>query len=509
LSYRSGRLELVLAALLAGGWQGRATAQGGVWAPEQRVIISDFSTIVGVATDGWRIYAASANGLITYDPARQAWDPPVTLEDGYPVLEQPSALAWSPAEQALVLGTRPGRLWRLDAVAGRVDPLAAVPGAVVELRASSAGDLYVRTPSGWFALLAGSMVPRPVASLPAGVGIPADERLQSLGGVLGLDQGMRRWPITGWTAGTRPDEYYVGTAGGGLLRVDLRTLETTALPYGASGRGISALARVGNTLWFAGFPASPGRGRLASADAGLQRWSWPDPQRYQIPGQDVTVMTDLLGGLWVGAGDGLYHNRPGETGWDRFDTRTGLPSSSVTALATADSALWIGTRQGVCLWQGTSCGPTLLPGQEVTALSYCDGALWIGTDRELLRATASELTQVEPPGFSGRVRALACLRGSLYVAGLRTLLVRERGDWRPPVPIGGSGTVRTMIATDAAVWVGGDGGAARWDPATGEWSAYLVGSDVPVGPVFGVLPAGNELWLATPIGALRLELRPR
>jgi len=499
----------MLAALLAGVWPPSVLAQAGTWAPDQRLIISDFTTIVGVATDGWRIYAASANGLITYDPARQTWEQPVTLEDEFPVLEEPTSLAWSPAVQALVLGTRQGRLWRVDAVAGRVEPLGAVPASVFELRTGSAGDLYIRTPAGWYLLEAGSMAPRPAASVPAAAANAADRRLESLGGVLGLDQGMRRWPVTGWTAGTRPDEYYVGTAGGGLLEVDTRTLQITARPYGGTGRGVSALARAGGMIWFAGFPGSPGRGRVASADTGLQRWRWPDPNRYQVPAQDVAVMAPWLGSVWVGARDGLFRTRPETGSWDRFDARSGLPSNSITALASADSALWIGTRQGACLWQHTGCGPTLLAGREVTALSYCDGALWIGTDRELVRATANALEPVAAPGLPGGVQALACLQGALYVAAPRTLLVHAGGSWKPPMAIGGGGAVRKLVASDDAIWVAGDQGAARWDPAAGEWSTYLVGSDIPIGPVLDVLPDGNRLWLATPAGALRLELRPR
>jgi ligand-binding sensor domain-containing protein len=150
-----------------------------------------------------------------------------------------------------------------------------------------------------------------------------------------------------------------------------------------------------------------------------------------------------------------------------------------------------------------------VPGLEVTALAYCGRTLWIGTGQGLWLATASGLARAEPPGFSGRVRALACRGGSLYLAGPRVLLVHDGEAWRPPVPIGGSGTVYSLVAAEDGLWVGGDGGAARWDAAAGEWLTYLVPDDIPAGPVVGVHTVGDWLWLATPAGALRLEPRSR
>jgi hypothetical protein len=499
----------VLAALLvpgapAAGW---AQARAG-WVPEDRLLISDFSTVVGIAGDGFRIHAATLNGLITWDPARREWELPLTFEDGYPVLERPSALAWSTAEQALVLGTRAGRLWRLDAAAGRAEPLGEAGGPVEALLAVEGGDLYVRTATTWLLIAAGSVAPRPSSPPPASLRASTDERLRSLAGALGLDGRLRRWPVTALTEGTRPDDYYVGTAGGGVQFVDARTLAVTPLPFGGTGRGVSAVVEAGGRLWFGGGEPAPGRSSVFSADTSLRQWSWPDPVRDGAPGSAVRVLVGGPGGVWAGAADGLHRFSP-EGGWKRFDTRDGLPGASVTSLASSDGELWVGTRQGACLWRGTTCGPPILPGTEITALAFCGRDLWLGTRQGLWRATASGLDRAEPPGFSGPVRALACHAGALYLAGQRLLLVLEGDAWHPPIPIGGSGSVRSLAATATGVWVGADGGAARWDRAAGEWETYLVPGDIPAGPVLGVLALGRSLWLATPAGALRLELHPR
>ena len=59
----------------------------------------------------------------------------------------------------------------------------------------------------------------------------------------------------------------------------------------------------------------------------------------------------------------------------------------------------------------------------------------------------------------------------------------------------------------ARIWVAGERGAAVLDPATGAWTRYLVPADIPAGPVVDVAPAGGHVWLATPLGALRIRVR--
>jgi ligand-binding sensor domain-containing protein len=283
-------------------------------------------------------------------------------------------------------------------------------------------------------------------------------------------------------------------------------------------------------MWFGTNDVAPGRSTVFSADTTLRQWGWPDPQRDGAPATGVAALLAFDGALWVAARDGLFRLDQDAATWQRFDTREGLPSATITALATGAGALWIGTRQGACLWRdgapdpgsgrlrsgaesplrrAGACGPTLVPGFEVTALAYCGRSLWIGTSRGLLEATSGGIVRAEPPGFTGGVRALACQHGALYLAGARALVVREGETWGPPLAVGGSGTINSLSSDSTGVWVAGAGGAARWDPAAGEWLTYLVPGDIPVGPVLSAQTSGGRLWLATPAGALRIEPRGR
>src|SRR5690606_41423181 len=64
------------------------------------------------------------------------------------------------------------------------------------------------------------------------------------------------------------------------------------------------------------------------------------------------------------------------------------------------------------------------------------------------------------------------------------------------------------VRTDGGrIWIAGERGAAVLDTATGAWTSYLVPADIPAGPVADVVADGDHVWLATPLGVLRLRIR--
>jgi hypothetical protein len=84
------------------------------------------------------------------------------------------------------------------------------------------------------------------------------------------------------------------------------------------------------------------------------------------------------------------------------------------------------------------------------------------------------------------------------------------GAWTGPLrepSLGRLGRLYRVGADAGQLWVAGNGGAARYDERSERWFFYLVGSDIPEGPVIDVLPDGGDVWLATPAGALRLKWR--
>ena len=54
------------------------------WRPDERSMITDFSYVRALAATPEWLFAATTHGLVIYDRRRHAWQPPVTLLDGYP-----------------------------------------------------------------------------------------------------------------------------------------------------------------------------------------------------------------------------------------------------------------------------------------------------------------------------------------------------------------------------------------------------------------------------------------
>src|SRR5260370_36280486 len=57
---------------------------GGIWGPENHVLLSDFSDIEAVAASPWLVFAATTHGLLIYDRGSRRFRRPVTAIDGYP-----------------------------------------------------------------------------------------------------------------------------------------------------------------------------------------------------------------------------------------------------------------------------------------------------------------------------------------------------------------------------------------------------------------------------------------
>lgn len=502
---RALHAALLLCALFGTGAAAQAPTR---WDPDARVVVGLSAVILAVTSDAWTVHAATPAALISYDPVARRWELPLTFEDGYPVREGPSALVALRGEQTLVLGTQLGTLWRVDPVGRTLERVATVPGAVQRIVAGEFGAVHVRSSRGWFRLEAGSFFPEPLAAEPAGARETAEPRLQALAGRIALDARGRRWPITGWTRGRRPEEYFVGTAGGGLVRVDVATHEVERLPYGLGSQGVGALAEIGGRTWFGGEGTADGSANVAWADSALARWAWPGRPGDELPRGFVAAAAGHEGHVWLGARDGLFRGDSAGASWTRL---RGLPSERVTALLAHERTLWVGTDRGACAWQTEDCSATVLPGARITALASCHGALWLGTETGLYRAGPGEAPErTARPGLqAARVQALACMADSLFVATPQSLYVNRAGTWHGPLQLGARGTLRALAVRGQSLWVAGDGGVAHWDAGGGDWTYYTAPRDVPLTPIWALLPTERYLWLATAGGAMRIDLRPR
>src|SRR5438046_9489700 len=84
---------LVVLAYQSDGPTVRRSDQGRPWRPDERSMITDFSYVRALAASPDWLFAATTHGLVIYDRRRRAWQPPVTVLDGYPQQPVPGAIA--------------------------------------------------------------------------------------------------------------------------------------------------------------------------------------------------------------------------------------------------------------------------------------------------------------------------------------------------------------------------------------------------------------------------------
>lgn len=598
---RSG--VLLLASTLCVVTADAARAQSGrQWRPEERVLVTRFADAYGLAADLRHLYVATNGGLEVYDFVGRRWDAPVTVEDGFPAAERPTALAYDRSHDDVWMATSTGGIYTYSGAFGEWSRKATSPAAPIRrivMDPGGSSDVYFAAPGGWLRLRSGSLLlePVPPGQAPPGLGSPgsdagpllqADPYLRSALGTLSLDERGRRWPITSIIAADVPATYWVGTDGGNVARFDSRTMQPEWLRFGVPSYGVASVAADGDALWFGADGRGPGRG-VTRASEDLQRWQTWEPNLDNAPAGAVNRVLPTTAAVWFAAADGLYRLDRERGRFQRIEEADGLPDAAVAALAPAGDGVWAGTRRGLARVgdDGRVATPPLLAGHAVAHLALSGDTLWISSDAGLwilpgasavggaaagpvaaardgaadtagaagarngaadtaaARTGAADSTGaragaadsagtragagpaaaaaagaqgpalIAAPGtehhaaLRGRVLAAAPIAGGVWAATADAFYRFDGASWlvvRDPT-LASIGRPTGLASADGQLWVSGARGVAHFDPRSQIWTSYTVGADLPAGPVWSVLPRGDDVWVATPAGAMRLRWR--
>ncbi len=507
------RPSLALAALLLARGA-PAQAQSGRWRPDDRVLITAFDQVGALASDARTLFVATRGGLLSYDFLRAGWLLPSTQVDGYPINESPTALAVDGVQRDVWLGTASGGLFRWRGLPPRWETVGFALGSEVLSIVPSIGaeeeGIWVQTRTAWFRAGRLSMGVTPAARVPAAILQRAaalrtlDPALAAFRSTLGLDEHSRRWPITSFARGERPEQYWFGTAGAFLIRFDALRGQPEWFWYGAPARGVSALALVADTLWLGSDGRGPRNG-VVRVTGDLQNWRLFDPLSGGPSGRiEQIVATDTH--LYFAGSDGVL----------RVDRRSAraerLSSARASTVAVAGQHVWIGTRAGLLHIADQARRPTL--GAQVNRVRVLGERVWLasgdGVYHAAVDAHPDSLRLVREEGLpSAQFLDVARASDRVFAITAAALFVQEGTSWRGPVRLpvsGGLGRLTTLAGDGAALWIGGVNGLARYQPGTEEWLYFLVPRDLPAGPI-DIAPAREAVWLATPAGALRLNWR--
>src|SRR5262245_45616262 len=244
-----------------------------------------------------------------------------------------------------------------------------------------------------------------------------------------------------------------------------------------------------------------------------RRFEEPLPSVLSELGASVTAMSASPDGAMLLAvlGHGLIRYKGGQL--ETIVQRQAMPSSFVIAIAqTPDGDVWLGTRDsGLLRLHAGRLTPIVkgLPDQKINALLAGDGKqLWIGTDDGVSLWNGVEVTRAGVPESLAHIGALAMIRdrdGNIWIGtssgqllrvnrqGVASLDERDRAR---------RGAVTTVFEDrDRNLWIGTNRGIERL--RDGVFTTYSAAQGLPTdtyGPVY--VDANRRAWIAPAAGGL-------
>jgi ligand-binding sensor domain-containing protein len=504
------------------------------------VVLTAFDVIPAVAASQHTVYVASPDGIAALDRDFGRWLPPIPFGPGFGA-GAVTAMAADPVEEGVwiaaegaVLYYRPsfGDISR-GIIPGRVDAIVfdqRDPGAGAYLHGSSGWAVATRT--GMVSPVDPSRVPPPAARSQPSSLVEVYATYPSLRGTAPLltrDADLRSWPVMSGTISPDRSEVWLGTAGGGLFRVDPLFQKGEQLPFGPLQTATGALARDSDGVWMAGVGAAAGAARpgLTHASGDLQLWRWlasPAVSR-ALSGARAMRMSVRGSRLWVATDRGLVSLDASDPEHAlRWSATSGLPDDRALAVAASSSGAWVGTARGLAYVESTGSARAARstdvhagsgPSAAVRALLLVGDTLWVGSDAGALLVrgaapdSAPRTLNVNDARLSRPILALAASDSLVAAATDRDLLVIapaaasliarfDAVDISPISPV-------SAMAMDAnTIWLAGRGGvlvvarssaASRLLPAPGPIPAQAL--DIALDRDFA--------WIATPAGVVRLR----
>ena len=451
---------------------------GGIWEPENHVLISDFSDIEAVAASPWLVFAATTHGLLIYDRGARRFRRPVTTIDGYPQGRVRRAVA-DPAGNAVWLDVEPAGYVRYD-----VDGRTWTPGALPFGQA----DVTLTVDA--------ALARAPIAA--------------AMRAAILTDARLRTHQFTAAAATPDRSDIFFGTNGLGMVRVDKLTGEWEVLNYGLLAPGVGAVAAAPEGVW-AATNARPGERRgltWVARDLSATRSREGDGAALGFSFLYSRRLLAIDDQLWLATEQGVLRIDSAS-----FQSRVwDLPQA--TALARGSNGVWVGTTRGLSLIRAddqiVTFGPNPLT---VLSLLTVGDTLWVGTSLGLGQLLPGADAITTPAELADRtslhvpVYALTRVRDTLVMATERALLWRDPATkhWSTVALPLSLGTPTALVFDPAhGLWIGGTRGLGQVDLSRGFVQVHGVPYEMPAA-VRDLTADRDYVWAATDSGLVRIQ----
>ena len=542
------RASVAAVALLAAACasSGAGSGAGGMGVPfsrGDRVVLTDFTHVTGVAAGRRLVFVASTSGLAIYDRQFASWLPPLTLADGWPQARV-TVLAADPVTDGVWIGGFGELLFyrpELDQLQRTI-----LPGQVDLVMFDSrnyTGGAFVRSAGQWSRVTeTGFATPASPAEIPSAETrvIPPNlaqlyqefPALRNFEGLLTRDQGsMRSWPVSSGSRSPDRSEVWLGTWGNGLFQVDPLFQRSEHRPFGLLDPSAGAIALAADGVWIAGGGlGASDRAGLVFASSELREFRWLEhPIRTPLLGARAHDLETRGTRAWVATDRGVARLDTRSEHDIRFWTATnGLPTDYTFAVAPRDDGAWVGTARGLVFVSDSGrsaqarardVSETVATGVPVRALLLTGDTLWMGTDAGLLLlppgVALDSARPLRPAALDAEPRLRSQIMGlarsdSIVVVATRDALIRldlRSGRVLPRLlapDVGQVGGIERVAMDARTIWVAGSRGVLAITRAT-DVGRFLSSQRELAGPVTDVVLTEEYAWVATQAGVVRLR----
>ena len=495
-------------------------------------------------------YFGTSGGVIPYQRYGRYWEEPYTVSDGMAgdfvtavLYDRSTNYLWAAHEKGLSYLTPAAYQWmnisKVDIHLPEHNPIdrLGTDGTSIWVQAPGGFLFTVNKILGFFQSMETTIPDNVVWSpnsfdpLPSFPDYIIDSNYQFENRGLIIDNEFREFPISVFITDKSRD-VYGGVWGLGLIEGDNNVRRLRIHPFGPMQNHINALAISNNALWMGGEfkDSNPVFDKSGLSKFYFSDGTWEyfeDDFIHELNTDQIFDLAYKNNHLWIGTNQGLAIYNVKKNRWRGLSISKGLSDEIITSIALEDSIAWIGTPLGlniISIHDLRVKQVNLHPEGyliKIHKISIGPEQVWISTDNGLYAVDKATHIVKHYDMFGNEIslkQTVAFIYNAIAVSDSILIFERYRGlikylvlnrEWEllPEFGLSNEVYIYDMAIDDGYLWIGTSGGAVLVRLADFYTEHYTKADGLAGNQVYKVIVDGDRVWFATDYGLTKYQWR--